>query len=593
MSTISRPLPQSKKFSVPLTDLQFAKLAALVNGLVPLSLLGWDAWHGALGANPVNYAIRTTGLLALISLILTLSVTPLARLFGWHRLTQFRRMLGLYAFTYAAIHFLIFVIYDRDLSLGSTLHEITTRVYLQIGTAGVLLMLPLAVTSTDAMIKRLGPSRWKLLHRLTYLVAIAGVAHYYLLVKADTRVPIAFAAVLAALLLCRVVEHYLKLSRFYAQAKRSPIAPAVATAAPAPGQSRAKNWTGELKVALLTQETPQVRTLRLVNPAGGPLPFGYLPGQFLTVSLTIDGKPIKRPYTIASSPSRNTYCELTIKREEQGLVSRFIHDQIRQGDVLRVIAPGGRFTFDGADAELIVLIGGGVGITPLMSKIRYLTDRAWEGQIYLIYSARTADELIFREELDYLAKRHPNLHVCQTLSQDTTEKWQGAQGRISLELLHRYVPSLGQCPIHICGPAEFNKSIKQLLLEDGIATKQIQLESFGPAMRKAATTAAVAIAEEASTEDAATANTMHEVHFARLGKSLSFSAETTILEAAEKSGVRIDYDCRAGLCGTCKVRLLRGQVRMDNQDALDPDDLAAGRILACQAHCLGDVAIEA
>jgi len=590
VSTISLPQPPSKKISLPWSDLQFAKLAALVNGLVPLTLLGWDAWHGALGANPVNYAIRTTGLLALISLMLTLAVTPLARLFGWQLLIPFRRMLGLYAFTYAAIHFLIYVIYDRDLSLGSAFQEIVMRVYLQIGFAGVLLMVPLAITSTSSMIRRLGPSRWKLLHRFTYLVAIAGVAHYYLLVKADTRGPLAFAAVLTGLLLYRIVEHYLKLSRFYAQAKKSPAAAIAMNASP---NKRAKNWSGELKVALLTQETPTVRTFRLVNPAGGPLPFDFLPGQFLTLSLTIDGKPIKRPYTIASSPSRNAFCELTIKREEQGLVSRFIHDQIRQGDSLRVMAPGGRFTFDGADADSLVLIGGGVGITPLMSKIRYLTDRAWDGEIYLIYSARMADDLIFREELEYLSKRHPNLHVCQTLSQSTKEQWQGEHGRITMELLHRYVPNLGQAPIHLCGPTEFNKHIKQHLLEAGIAADRIQMESFGPAQRKAASPTSVAVVEPANPDGAESANNYYEVQFARAGKSLSISNDTTILEAAENSGVQIDSDCRAGVCGTCKVRLLRGQIQMNNQEALDPADLAAGRILACQARCLEDVAIDA
>jgi ferredoxin-NADP reductase len=449
-------------------------------------------------------------------------------------------------------------------------------------------MLPLAITSTDAMIKRMGPARWKLLHRLTYLAAIAGVAHYYLLVKADTRVPLAFAAVLAVLLLYRVVEHYLKLSRFYAQAKNSPLAQAVAATMATP--ERAKNWSGELKVALLTQETPAVRTFRLVHPAGGPLPFDFLPGQFLTLLLTIAGKPVKRTYTIASSPSRNAYCELTIKREEQGLVSKYMHDQIRQGDRLRVMAPGGRFTFDGVDADSIVLLGGGVGITPLMSKIRYLTDRAWQGEIYLIYSARTEADLIFRDELDYLAKRHPNLHVCQTVSDTMADNWQGEQGRISLELLQRYVPELGKAPIHICGPAEFNKSLKQLLLDHGIPASQIQMESFGPAMRKAAATVAESEQTEVAAESLAA---KHTIHFARSMKSSASTPEATILDEADKVGVRIDYDCRAGICGTCKVRLLGGRVRMDNQDALDADDFAAGRILACQARCLEDVSIDA
>jgi ferredoxin-NADP reductase/DMSO/TMAO reductase YedYZ heme-binding membrane subunit len=594
VSTFSR-MP-AKLISLPLSEIHFAKLAALLNGLVPLSLLAWDAWRGELGANPVNYAIRTTGLLALISLMLTLAVTPLAKLCEWLRLTQFRRLLGLYAFAYTTIHFLLFVVFDRGLNLGSTINEIISRVYLQIGTAALLLMLPLAITSSDAMIKRLGPARWKLLHRLTYLIAIAGVTHYYLLVKADVRVPVAFVVVLAGLLFYRIVAHYLKLSRFYAQAKQSPSTSATTIRPQA--QGLAKNWSGELKVALLTQETPTVRTIRLVNPDGRPLPFDFLPGQFLTLTLTITGKPIKRPYTIASSPSRIAYCELTIKREEQGLVSRYIHDQIHQGDRIQVTAPSGRFTFDGTEDTALILIGGGVGLTPLMSKIRFLTDRAWDGVIYLIYSARTVDDLIFREELDYLAKRHPNLHVCHTLSQNADDHWNGEEGHITSELLQRYVPILKQAPIHICGPAEFNKSIKQLLLDHEIDPTRIQLESFGPAKRKVAT--AIEAKMPSSDADISSIEELepsqenrHEVHFANSNSSISIPAEKTVLEAAEQLGVRIDYDCRAGICGTCKVRLLRGLVQMENQDALDADDLTAGRILACQAHCLEDISIDA
>ncbi len=130
-----------------------------------------------------------------------------------------------------------------------------------------------------------------------------------------------------------------------------------------------------------------MRTFRLVMPSGSKLPFDYLPGQYLTVKPEIDGKKVRRSYTIASSPSRSGYCELTIKREERGLVSRYMHDMLHEGSVLDITAPAGRFTFTGAEAEGIVMIAGGVGITPLMAKIRYLTDLAWSGTIHLIFSS--------------------------------------------------------------------------------------------------------------------------------------------------------------------------------------------------------------
>jgi DMSO/TMAO reductase YedYZ heme-binding membrane subunit len=188
-------------------DIRFAKLLVLVNCAVPATLLGWDAWHHKLGANPVNFAILTTGLMALVFLMLTLAVTPLRKITGLNWLISFRRMLGLYAFFYAGAHFLIFFSLDRGFSVSSTLHEIIKRKYLWLGMTGLLVMVPLAVTSTNAMIKRLGGKRWRTLHRLAYVAAVAGVIHYYMQVKADVRQPLVFAAVLAILLGYRLMVY--------------------------------------------------------------------------------------------------------------------------------------------------------------------------------------------------------------------------------------------------------------------------------------------------------------------------------------------------------------------------------------------------
>src|SRR5437868_589437 len=189
------------------SDIRFAKLLVLVNGAVPLFLLVWDQAHRRLGANPQNFLILTTGMMTLIFLILTLAVTPLRKITGWNWLIQFRRMLGLYAFFYGCLHFLCFFSLDRAFSLSSTLSEMLKRKYLIIGGIALLCMIPLAITSTNAMIKRLGGKRWRALHRLAYVAAIAGVIHYYMQVKADVRQPLAFAAVLAILLCYRIAEY--------------------------------------------------------------------------------------------------------------------------------------------------------------------------------------------------------------------------------------------------------------------------------------------------------------------------------------------------------------------------------------------------
>ena len=181
-------------------DVKFNKFVVFVNSLIPLTLLAWDAVWRQLGANPTEFAIRTTGFLTLIFLLITLSITPLRKLSGRNDLIKYRRMLGLFAFFYGALHLSIYFIIDRNLSFTSAAGDIVQRPFIAFGMTAFFLMFPLAVTSTNGMIKRLGGKRWQQLHKLTYLCAIGGVIHYYLIVKSDVLMPLAFAAVLAALL---------------------------------------------------------------------------------------------------------------------------------------------------------------------------------------------------------------------------------------------------------------------------------------------------------------------------------------------------------------------------------------------------------
>ena len=190
------------------SDIRFGKALILVNGAIPLALLMWDQSHHQLGANPQNFLILTTGMMTLIFLVLTMAVTPLRKITGLNWLIQFRRMLGLYAFLYGCLHFLCFFSLDRGFSVSSTLTEMVKRKYLIVGSIALLVMVPLAITSTNGMIKRLGGKRWRALHRLAYVAAICGVIHYYMQVKADVRQPLVFAAVLAVLLGYRLLDNW-------------------------------------------------------------------------------------------------------------------------------------------------------------------------------------------------------------------------------------------------------------------------------------------------------------------------------------------------------------------------------------------------
>jgi sulfoxide reductase heme-binding subunit YedZ len=185
-------------------DTRFSKVLLFINSLVPLALLLWDAYHGRLGANPAEFATRTTGMLTLIFVTLTLAVTPVRKLTGWNFLGKFRRMIGLYAFFYGFLHLMTYIWFDRSFKIQTVPGDIVQRPFIAIGMTSFFLMIPLAITSTNKMIKRLGGKRWNRLHKLVYLTGIGGVLHYYMLVKSDTRLPIAFAFILALLLGYRI-----------------------------------------------------------------------------------------------------------------------------------------------------------------------------------------------------------------------------------------------------------------------------------------------------------------------------------------------------------------------------------------------------
>jgi len=352
-----------------------------------------------------------------------------------------------------------------------------------------------------------------------------------------------------------------------------------------------QKWTGKLRVCRIFEETPGVKTFRLAAEHDVALPFTYYPGQFLTLSLAIDGKQVKRSYTIASSPTQLHYCAITVKREENGLVSRFLHDQIKEGDALEVAAPNGKFTFTGEEAKSIVLIAGGVGITPMMSVIRYLADMGWHGEIFLLYCCRTTRDFIFREELEQLQERHPHLSVFATMTRAAGTVWMGLKGRFTAEVLGHLVPDLSQRRIHVCGPSAMMDAVCAMLKTLKVPDEQVKTEAFGPA--KKPTAAKPEAAPDKTATPAEVPASTATVAFKRSGKTGTLPADQTILEAAEAVGVEIDNSCRSGQCGLCKVKLLSGKVTMDCDDALSDDDKAQGLILACQAKATENVEVDA
>ncbi|HKP85306.1 MAG TPA: protein-methionine-sulfoxide reductase heme-binding subunit MsrQ [Blastocatellia bacterium] len=190
-------------------DIRFVRFVIFANSLVPVALLANDAYYHRLGANPYEFATRTTGALALLFLILSLAVTPLRKILGLPWLVKFRRMIGLFGFFYAFLHLLTYVWFDKFFGVKAIVEDVGKRPFITVGMASFIMLVPLAITSTQKMVKRLGGRAWNRLHRLAYVAAAGGVVHYYMLVKADTREPVMFGVALALLLAYRILNKYL------------------------------------------------------------------------------------------------------------------------------------------------------------------------------------------------------------------------------------------------------------------------------------------------------------------------------------------------------------------------------------------------
>jgi sulfoxide reductase heme-binding subunit YedZ len=209
------PLPSGggvpAKKSPPLSR-RLEKPAVFILCLLPAALLAWNLLTDNLSANPIKDITEETGTWTLRFVMITLAVTPLRRLFGWNRLGRLRRMLGLFTFFYATLHFFTYAYLDQFFELGSILADIPKRPFILAGFTAFVLFIPLAVTSTAGWVRRLGGKRWQLLHRLVYISAVAGVVHYLWLVKADLQRPLTYGAILALLLGYRLVDSIRKKS---------------------------------------------------------------------------------------------------------------------------------------------------------------------------------------------------------------------------------------------------------------------------------------------------------------------------------------------------------------------------------------------
>ncbi len=353
-------------------------------------------------------------------------------------------------------------------------------------------------------------------------------------------------------------------------------------------------WSGRdtpLYVTEIIQDTHDVYTFRL---QGDPLcRFVYYPGQFCTLVLNIGGKKVVRSYSISSSPTRPFSLEITIKRVPGGLVSNWLPDNLHVGDRLEISGPKGRFCLTpGQIPPKLLFLAAGSGITPLMSMTRWLCDLSAGVDIKFLNSVKTPADLVFNAELDMLAARYGSVKTFATTTLETPSGWAGLTGRLCREMIERVAPDLRERQVYMCGPEGFMTSARALLEQMGFDLSRLHSESFAPPRSASEEGVHSNGASRIPSVFPGSADAV-SIEFAKSGRKITGSRKLALLDLAEAHGIEIDYACRTGGCGACKVRLLSGETRGDTGMGLSEREKKEGFVLSCVAAPAGDCVIEA
>lgn len=344
----------------------------------------------------------------------------------------------------------------------------------------------------------------------------------------------------------------------------------------------------QLRIICIQTETSEAKSYFL-EPVDGRL-VRHRAGQFLTILLNHNGHEVRRSYSLSST--ENEPLRLTIKRIQNGEISRYLLDTLHVGDVLTSLHPAGRFVLDEQLPGDLVMLGAGSGITPLFAMIKQALRAESHRRITLLDSNSSEQSIIFRDELNELQRQYPNRFRLLYLLSTPSDDWTGLRGRLNNVMLERLLPDLVATSdrqtlgFYICGPADYMRMIQFTLVFGGFHPDQIRREQFivEPVVR----TPPPLMAQDRTVRlrirrrDAQT----HEVE-------IQVPAYTSILQAALDEGIALPYSCRGGRCSTCVARCQSGSVHMTINDVLTARDLADGWVLTCTGYPESDgVVIE-
>jgi ferredoxin-NADP reductase len=372
-------------------------------------------------------------------------------------------------------------------------------------------------------------------------------------------------------------------------------------AAEADRQKRELSWTGLRKFTVERKvfEAEGIASFYLRPHDGQPIP-PFEPGQYLTFQFRIPGqtKHVVRCYSLSDGPTRRDHYRITVKElppprdkpeAPPGLASAHLHRGIAEGDTLDVRAPNGHFYLDRSSSAPVVLIGGGIGLTPMLSMLTTICDSDDRRETWLFYGVRHGGEHILPETLAGFQRAHPNVRVVVCYSEPRPEDRAGRdydhENRVSVDLLRRHLPGPNY-QFYLCGPPPMMQALYQDLRDWGAPESAINYEAFGPATVKTTHQAtSTESATSGASEDAV------EVEFARSGRTVSWRPDDgALLDVAEAHDIAIDCGCRAGNCGTCLTAIKDGEVGYLSEPGVPPEE---GSCLTCIAVPKGRLVLDA
>ena len=349
-----------------------------------------------------------------------------------------------------------------------------------------------------------------------------------------------------------------------------------------------------LKVKDVVRETPDAVTITFWHPISEEI--RYLPGQFLTFLLNINGQKVRRSYSMASSPHVDVSLAVSVKRVPGGLVSNYLCERIHSGDILETLEPMGTFVpkLDTQNRRALILIGAGSGITPLFSMAKSALHVEPNSRVCLIYGNRNQESIIYKAHLDAMEQAYgcSRFQVTHVLSQPT-ENWTGLDGRLNQHTLTRLLEDLPvadrqNASAYLCGPDGMMAEARSALALVGIPAERVYKESYATAP-----VAAGDVFEEPMTDDDDSGSPEVTVLYEGSEYKFAVAPHQTILEAALELDIDLPYSCQAGMCTACLGKCTSGTVRLDEEDGLSESELKAGYVLTCVAHPVGrDVVIE-